>query len=64
MIIFSTQDGAKLEYTPPQPRQAVPINGLLKVDNANPAVHIEWRVSRGALIRIAARCLVASVQRK
>jgi hypothetical protein len=63
MIIFSTQDGARLEYTPPRARQAVPLNGLLKIDSANPTVHIEWRMSRGALIRVALRCLWASVQR-
>ena len=63
MIIMATQDGAKLEYAPPRGRQAVPVHGVLKIDNANPTVHIEWRVSRGALVRIALRCLWASVQR-
>ena len=63
MIIFSTNDGAKLEYQPPLPRQAVPLGGVLKIDSANPTVHIEWRLSRGALVRVALRCLWASVQR-
>jgi hypothetical protein len=64
MIIMATQDGAKLEYAPPRARNMpVPVHGLLKIDNANPTVHIEWRVSRGALIRISLRCLLAALQR-
>jgi hypothetical protein len=63
MIIFATSDGAKLEYTPPRPRQAVPIHGMLVIDNAAPTAHITWRMSRGDLMRLALRCLWASVQR-
>jgi len=64
MIIFATNDGAKLEYTPPRPRQAVPLSGILAISNTTPVVaQIEWRVSRGALVRIALRMLWASVQR-
>jgi hypothetical protein len=64
MIIFSTTDGAKLEYTPPRSRQAVPQHGVLTIDNAAPTTaHIEWRMSRGALMRVALRCLWASMQR-
>ena len=63
MIIFATPDGAKLEYVPPRARQAVPIHGELIIDSANPTAHISWRVSRGALVRIALRMLWASVQR-
>jgi hypothetical protein len=63
MIIFETSDSNRMEYTPPRPRQAVPVNGILRIENANPAVNFEWRVSRGALIRMSLRCLWASVQR-
>jgi hypothetical protein len=39
------------------------MNGMLQIDNATPPVHISWRVSRGALVRMALRCLWAAVQR-
>ena len=64
MIIFSTSDGARFEYTPPRPRQAVPIHGTLIIDSVQPPAHIEWRVSRGALIRIALRMLLAAAKRE
>ena len=65
MIIFHSEaDGAKLEYTPPQRVGATtPLPGVLKIDAVNPTVHIAWRMSRGTLVRLALRCLWASVQR-
>ena len=64
MIIFSTSDGAKLEYMPPRRVGGEsPMNGMLQIDNATPPVHISWRMSRGTLVRLALRCLWAAVQR-
>jgi len=63
MIIFATNDGARLEYAPPRPRQVVPVHGVLVIDSVNPTAHLTWRVSRGALLRIALRLVWASVQR-
>lgn len=66
MIIFSTSDGAQLAYQPPRRvtvASEVPLNGVLSIDNTNPAVHIQWRMSRAALIRMALRCLWAATRR-
>jgi hypothetical protein len=65
MIIFHSEaDGAKLEYTPPRRAGATAaLPGVLMIDATNPAVHIVWRMSRGTLVRLALRCLWASVQR-
>jgi hypothetical protein len=62
MIIYQN-DGGKVEYRPPRPRQAVPIAGLLTIDNENPVCHLQWWMSRGQLIRLSLRCIWAALQR-
>jgi hypothetical protein len=63
MILFYDHSGPRLEYIPPQRKQPLPIHGILKVEDLNPQIKAEWRISRGELFKIGLRCLVAVFSR-
>jgi len=63
MIIFSTSaTGRKLEWTKPTERAAGQA-GILTITDNNPSAHLTWTMSRGVLIRIGVRCLLAALKR-
>jgi len=62
MLIFDDQPTkSRIDYQPPRRKQAVPLHGILKIDDDKSG--LSWRVSRGELIKIGLRCLLAAFQR-
>jgi hypothetical protein len=62
MIIFVPHEGARIDYKTPARPGAVPLHGVLTIEDLNPQVKLQWRVSRGELIKIGLRCLFAASQ--
>jgi len=61
MVIFSAPSGRKIEYAPP--RRGHGEVGVLTIDEAAPVSHLTWYISRGVLIRIGVRCVLAALKR-
>jgi len=61
MMIFASA-GRSIEYTPPSQRAAGQ-TGVVTITDSNPAAHLSWPMTRGVLIRIGVRCVLAALKR-
>jgi len=60
MNIFSTSIGRKIEYQPPRRRQGE--TGTLTISDTAPPTTLNWSVTRGVLIRIGVRAIIAAIK--